>query len=95
MASEKKKYNIGEHISRYEPTHMQDINASSFTKTLFEDVGCLWFCEKIQEVGCHAKLTNLSTTNFKRDKTTIAEMDFIISVDFIASTTSIPNQGEI
>jgi hypothetical protein len=43
-------------VSRYEPIHIREIMASPFIKKSFEDVGCLGFCERIQEVGCHAKL---------------------------------------
>ena len=69
--------------------------ASTFIKKLFEYVGCLGFCERIQEVGCHAKLTSLFATNFKKDKTTIAGVYFIVSTDVIATATGIPNHGEI
>lgn len=57
MDNEKKKYNKGGQVSRYEPTQVQEIMASSFIKKSFQDVGCLGFCEKIQEAGFHAKLT--------------------------------------
>ena len=95
MDNEKKKYNKGGPISRFEPSNMKEINASSYIEKSFEDVGCLGFCERIQEVECHAKLTSIFSTNFRRDKGTIAGIDFIISADAIALTTDIPNQGEI
>jgi hypothetical protein len=69
--------------------------ASTFIKKSFEDVGCLGFCERIQEVGCHAKLTSLFATNFKKDMTTIVGVDFMVSTDSISISTSIPKHGEI
>ena len=62
---------------------MQEINASSFIKRSFEEVGCLGFCEKTQEVGCHANLTSIFSTQLKRNKTTIAGMDFLVSTEMI------------
>ena len=94
MTNESKKFKGGE-ILRYEPTHMQEIDASEFIKRSFKQVGCLGFCEKVQEVGYHYELTSLFATNFKRNKTTIAGMDFLVSTEVIALATSIPNQGEI
>ena len=67
--------------------------ASSFIKKSFEGVGCISFFERIQEAGCHAKLTSLFATSFRRDKAKITGVDFTISVDDIASGTSIPNHG--
>ena len=91
MASEKKKYNKGGQISRYELINMQEISSSNFIKKSFGQVGYLGFCEKVKEVGYHCMLTSLFSTNFKRKKTTIAWMDFLVPVEVIASTTGIPN----
>ena len=82
-------------MSRYEPTEIREIMASLFINKLFEDVGCLGFCERIQEVGCHAKLTSLFATNFKKEKKSIAWVDFTISMDSISIAIGIPNHGEI
>ena len=83
MDSEKKTYNKGGKNSRYEPTHIHDIIASSFINKSFEYVGCLGFYEKVQQVYYHCELTTLFATNFKRDKTTIAWMDFMVSAEEI------------
>lgn len=69
--------------------------ASPFIKKFFQDVGCLVFYEKIQEVGSNAKLTFIFPTNFRRDKANIAGVDFTISADSISIATGIPNHGEI
>lgn len=66
---------------------------ASFIKKSFQDVGCLGFFERIQEGGSHAKFTSLFATNFRRDKANILGVDFIISIDSIASATGIPNHG--
>jgi hypothetical protein len=91
--TQKKRYNKGGQVSRYEPTQVREIMASPFTKKSFEDVGCLGFCERIQEVCFNAKLTSLFATNFKKDKTTIAGIEFTISTDSIIVATGIPNHG--
>ena len=84
--TEKKKYKGGQ-VSMYEPSHVKEIMASSFIRKAFEDVGCLGFCEKIQEADFHAKLTSLFATNFRNDKANIAGVEFTISANSIASTT--------
>ena len=83
MSSENKKYDKGGHVSKYETTSMQEINASPFIKEAFEKVRCLGFCEKIQKVGCHSKLTSIFSTLFKRNKTTRVGMEFLVSAEVI------------
>lgn len=46
-------------------------------------MGYLGFCEQIQQVGYHAKLTSLFSTNLKRGKPTISGIKFIISAEVI------------
>lgn len=82
-------------MSRYEPTQVQGITASSFIMKYFKNVGCLGFCDRIQEVGCHLRLTSLFANNFRRDKVNIAGVDFTISGDAISIAIGIPNHGEI
>jgi len=94
MASESKKFKRGE-ISRYEPTHMQEINASEFIKISFKQVGCLGLCNKVQGVGYNHDPTTLFSINFKRDHVTIVGVNFIVSIEIVASAIGIPNHGEI
>ena len=94
MEGEKKIHKGGNH-SRFEPSNLQEINASPYAKRSFENSACLRFCERIQEVGCHAQLTSLFSTSFKRNKVFIASIQFTISAEVIASATGIPNHGEI
>ena len=95
MASENKKYNMGGKISRYEPNHMQEINASIFLKKSFEQVGYLWFCKKVQEVGYNCDLESLFAINFRGHRATILGVEFMVLADIISSPTTIPNVGEI
>lgn len=83
MVSEKRKYNKGGNISRFEPSNMKEFNVSPFIKISFEDVGCLGFCERFQELGCYAELTSLFATNLKRKNTTIVGMGFLVSTEAI------------
>ena len=68
--------------------------SSSLAKKCLEKVGSLGFCEKIQQVKYHAKLTSLFTTNLRRDKVTIEGVSFTISNEAIATTSWILNNGE-
>lgn len=92
--NERRRYKGGE-ISIYDPTHMQELNASEFIRKSFEQAGCLGFCQKVQEVGYHHDLTSLFTTSFKKDRAIIAGVKFPVSAEVIALATTIPNQGEI
>jgi len=92
--SERKKFKGG-HISRYEPNHMQKVNGTKFIRRSFEQACYLGFCLKVQEVGYHQGLTSLFSMNFRRDHVTIVGFKFLVSAEFIASTTTIPNEGDI
>lgn len=63
--------NKGGHIIRYEPTKVQEIMVSQFFKKSFQDVGCLVFCQKIQELGFNEKLTSTFDNIVMRDKEAI------------------------
>ena len=89
-----KKVQKGGHHSRFEPSKLREINASSFAKRCFRNVGCMKFCEKIQEVGCHVSLTSLFAHDFNIDKVVIEGIEFSVSTDIISSATGIPNHGE-
>jgi len=79
METQKKTYKKGGKVSRFEPLNTQDLVPSPFSKQCFQNVGCLGFCEQIQQVGYLAKLTNLFSTNLRGDKVNIVEVEFIIS----------------
>jgi len=92
--SEKRNLMGGE-MSRYDPTHMQEFNSSYFIRISSELADCLEFFQKVQEVGYHDDLTSLFTTSFKKDQAIVAWFKFPVSAEIIASTTIIPNEGEI
>ena len=94
MEGGKKPYNKGGQVSRFKPLNTQEFMSSSLAKHFFQNVGCLGFCEKIQQVGYHAKLTILFATNLRRDKVTIAGVSFKISTKSITIAIGIPNSGE-
>jgi len=94
METEKKTYKKGGQVSRFEPLNTQELISSPFSKQCFQNVGCLRFCEQIQQVGYHAKLTSMFATNLRGDKVNISRVYFIISSYIIATTTGKPNSGE-
>lgn len=69
--------------------------ASPFLKKSFQDVGCLVFCEKIQEVYFNVYLTGIFATSFRRDKAIIVGVEFTILVEDISIATGILNHGEV
>ena len=50
----------------------------------FEDVNCLGFCQRVQEVGYHEHLTSIFALTLKEDNVTIAGADFMFLVDVIS-----------
>ena len=60
----------------------------------FEDVNCLGFSQRVQEVGYHEHLAGIFSLTLKEGNITIAGIDFMFSVDSISQATCIPNHGE-
>jgi hypothetical protein len=58
------------------------------------NVGCLGFCELVQQVQSDAKLTTPFATNLRDSKVTIPGITFTISTEAIVEATDIPNSGE-
>ena len=92
--SEKRKYNKEGKILRFEPSNCNEITSSPFVMKFFEDINCLGFCQRVQEVGHHDHLTSIFYLTLKEDKITIAGTDFMFSVDSISQATCLPNHGE-
>ena len=92
--SEKRIQHKGGKIPRYEPSKCNEIISSPFITKCFEDVNCLGFCQRVEEVGYHEELTDLFAANLKGEKATIAGIDFTFSVAAISLATGIPNHGE-
>jgi len=85
----------GGHVIKYEPTSTQEIFSSSFIRKSFEDAGCLTFCKRIEQLKFHDQLNSAFSTKLRKDKVTIAGVEFTVSRKIISTTTGIPNTGEI
>ena len=92
--SKKRNYNKGGKILRFEPSSCNEITSSPFVMKFFEDVNCLGFCQRVQEVGYHEHLTSIFSLALKEDKITIVGNDFMFSLNVISQATCIPNHGE-
>lgn len=92
--SSKKKRHKGGQVIRYEPTSTQEIILSPFIIKSFEGAGCLSFCQRIEQLGFHDKLTSAFATKLSRDKVTIEEIEFTLSREVISIAKKIQNTGE-
>ena len=54
----------GGNINRFEPLSTRELMSSPLTVSCFKHVGCFDFCEKVQQVQNHPKLTRLFIINF-------------------------------
>jgi len=81
-------------ILRFEPSNCNQITSSPFFVKFFEDVNCLGFCQRVQEIRYHEHLTSIFPLALKEDKIIIVGTDFMFSVDTISQATGIPNHGE-
>ena len=83
----------GQH-KRYEPTSIEDINAHPSVLFNFHEVGCLDFCQRIEEVKSFSPLTHLCALRFKDKHFQLADLDFKISPRYVSKATKIPYHGE-
>lgn len=83
----------GGQIIRYEPTSTHEIFSSPFIRKSFEDVGCLTFSQRNEQLKFHDQLTNAFATKLRKDKVKIAGVEFTISGQLISTTTGIPKTG--
>lgn len=67
----KKKKHRGGHVFRHEPTSTHEVLYSPIVMKYFEDVGCLKFCQKVEELKYHDQLTTAFSTNIKDENITI------------------------
>ena len=79
---------------RHETLKTLEMIFTPFSKHFFQAVWCFPFCELVEKVKYNATLTKLFSTQLKRDKVTIAGVNFTISIDIVVEATSIPNHGE-
>ena len=60
----------------------------------FRYVGCYQFCERVERVQHHPKLTRLFILNLHDNRVTLAGVTFALSTAIIFYATGIPNVGE-
>lgn len=92
--SEKRKYNKGGMKLSFEPSNCNEITSSPFSMKCFEDVNCLWFCERVQEVGYHEHLIGIFAFTLEEYKITIVGTHFMFLADSISQATCIQTHGE-
>lgn len=91
--SSKQKRNKGGKVIRYEPTPTQEIISSPFIKKSFKDASCLAFCQRIEQLMFHDKLTSSFATKLRMDKVTMAGIEFTLLREVISTATGILNTG--
>jgi len=79
----------GQHNS-FEPTTTQEITTSPSVLSSFQEVGCLEFCHKIQEVSSHPLLTELFSLRLDGNQVHIAGLDFVLTPKEVSKATKIP-----
>ena len=79
---------------RYEPISTEEVNAHPYILFNFHEVGCLDFCQKIQEVKSFSPLTHLCTLRFQNKHFQVAGLDFKFSPRSVSKDTKIPYHGE-
>ena len=84
----------GGKVNRFEPHSIVDITSSPMLLTSFQNVGCFQFCEKFKQVQNHPELTRLFILNLHNKQSSLAGVDFELSVDAISNATGIPTVGE-
>ena len=89
----KKDIRSGYH-NRYEPITTQEVNESPSVLFNFHEVGCLEFCQKVQEVKSHLPLTHLFALRLQGKHVHLAGLDFKLSPRAISKATKIPYIGE-
>jgi len=67
--SEKRKCNKGGKILRFEPYNCNESTSSPFVMKCLEDVNCLGFCQRVQEVaGYHEHLTSIFSLTLRKKR---------------------------
>ena len=84
----------GGKVNRFEPQSTVDITSSPMILSCFQNVGFFQFCERVKQVQSHLELTRLFILNLHNKKSSLARVDFELSVDAISNATSIPAIGE-
>ena len=84
----------GGRANRFEPINTKELTTSPTTVAYFQEVGCLDFCEKVQRVKSHPKLTRIFILNLHDQQVHLAGVNFELSTHTISMATRIPCMGE-
>ena len=79
---------------RYEPICTEEVNAHPSILFNLHEVGCLKFCQMVQEVKSFSPLTHLCALRFRDKHFQLAFLDFKFSPRSISKATKIPYIGE-
>ena len=79
---------------RYEPFSTKEVNASPSVLFNFHEVGCLEFCQKVQEVKIYLPLTHFFALRLQGKHVHLAGLYFDLSPRTISKATKIPYIGE-
>jgi len=77
-------------IHRFEPTYLKELLASPITVTSFKWLACFAFCEQVQAVQYHPKLTRLFIAKIQDNQVSLASITFTFSIAIKSATTGIP-----
>ncbi len=88
-----RKSHKGDKIIKEEPSNIRELHASHMTVSCFRHLGCYEFCEQVQRVQHHPKLTRLFVANLPDNKVTLDGVTFIVSSSIIVDVARIPNVG--
>ena len=80
--------------NRFEPTNTKELIASPFVLSYFQELGCFEFCNKVQEIKIHPKLTELLRLRLHRHKVHLAGVKFEQTPKAVSKATRIPCIGE-
>ena len=79
---------------RYEPFSTEEVNAHPSVLFNFHEVGCLEFCQRVQEVKKYLPLTHLCALRLQGKHFQLAGLDFKFSPRSVSRATKIPYVGE-
>jgi hypothetical protein len=92
MDNQQKKVHKGGDIVRTKPYDMQLFFEEPLIREVFQRVGCINFCQKMQRG--HPEVAKEFTLNFDGTKTKVGILEFEVSERTISTTTEIPSTGE-
>jgi hypothetical protein len=89
---QQRKAHKGGGIVRTEPYNMHLFYSEPLIREVFQRVGCINFCQKMQRG--HPEVAREFSLNFDGTKTKVGTLEFEVSELSISATTEIPNTGE-